>query len=90
MIANSKKTGQIRRRVTGQGMTEYIIIVALIAIAAIVTVTAFGGVVKAQFGAMAASLAGGAPTTAVKAATDQGKAAVTAGTATTTLSTYAQ
>lgn len=40
-------------------MTEYIIIVALIAIAAIAVYTIFGDVVRQQVGGMAAELAGG-------------------------------
>ncbi len=47
-----------RRRVTGQGMTEYIIIVAMIALAAIAAVGAFGGVVKDSFVQMSNGLAG--------------------------------
>ncbi len=43
----------------GQGMTEYIIIVALIAIAAIAVYTLFGDIVREQTGGMAAELAGG-------------------------------
>jgi len=43
----------------GQGMTEYIIIVALIAIAAIAVYTLFGDIVREQVGGMAAELAGG-------------------------------
>jgi len=78
------------RRVTGQGMTEYIIIVALIAIAAIGVVGMFGGVVKSQFGAMAASLGGGDGAAANTAATTMGNAAAQeAGTA-TDLGNYAQ
>lgn len=42
----------------GQGMTEYIIIVALIAIAAIGVYTIFGDVVRNQVGGMAQELAG--------------------------------
>ena len=42
----------------GQGMTEYIIITALIAIAAIAAVTFFGGTVRAQVGGMAKELSG--------------------------------
>lgn len=42
----------------GQGMTEYIIIVALIAIAAIGVYTIFGDVIRAQVGGMAQELAG--------------------------------
>ncbi len=43
---------------SGQGMTEYIIIVALIAIAAIGVVTLFGNNIRALFGASADALAG--------------------------------
>ena len=46
------------RKQRGQGMTEYIIIVALIAIAAIGVFTFFGGTVRAQVAAMAGELAG--------------------------------
>lgn len=42
----------------GQGMTEYIIVVALIAIAAIGVTTAFGGNVRGLMGATTAALAG--------------------------------
>jgi Flp pilus assembly pilin Flp len=37
-----------RRRIVGQGMTEYIIVVALIAVAAIGVYSAFGDVVRGQ------------------------------------------
>lgn len=43
---------------SGQGMTEYIIIVALIAIAAIVVFTYFGSTVRHQTAAMTDELAG--------------------------------
>jgi len=49
-----------RVRQLGQGMTEYIIIVALIAIAAIVVYNLFGDTVRGQVGDMAAELGGGA------------------------------
>jgi len=56
----SKSINQVSpRRITGQGMTEYIIIVAMIALAAIVAVGSFGGVVKDRFASMATELAGG-------------------------------
>ena len=42
----------------GQGMTEYIIIVALIAIAAIGVITLFGDNIRKIFGASADALAG--------------------------------
>jgi Flp pilus assembly pilin Flp len=47
----------IRRR-RGQGMTEYIIIVALIAIAAIGVITLFGDNIRKLFGTSANALAG--------------------------------
>ena len=48
-----------RLRQLGQGMTEYIIIVALIAISAIVVYNLFGSTVREQVGDMAAELGGG-------------------------------
>jgi len=48
----------IRRREKGQGMTEYIIIVALIAVAAIAVIGFFGDVVRNQFYNITAALAG--------------------------------
>lgn len=47
------------RRDSGQGMTEYIIIVALIAIAAIGVVTVFGQDIRSLFGASTEALSGG-------------------------------
>ena len=55
MIQKSQK--QLRKR-RGQGMTEYIIIVALIAIAAIGIITLFGNNIRKLFGASAQALAG--------------------------------
>lgn len=46
------------KKARGQGMTEYIIIVALIAIAAIGVITLFGDNIKALFGMSADALAG--------------------------------
>jgi pilus assembly protein Flp/PilA len=51
----SKLTRKARR---GQGMTEYIIIVALIAIAAIGVITLFGDNIRRLFGMSADALAG--------------------------------
>lgn len=45
-------------RQLGQGMTEYIIIVALIAIAGIAIFTLFGDVIREQMGVMTEELAG--------------------------------
>lgn len=46
------------RRQRGQGMTEYIIIVALIAIGTIAMVTVFGDNLRALFGASSNALVG--------------------------------
>jgi Flp pilus assembly pilin Flp len=69
-----------RNSMLGQGMTEYIIIVALIAIAAIGVFSAFGNVVKGQVGAMAAELGG----------KDGAKSSTAAGTAGTDAATRGQ
>jgi Flp pilus assembly pilin Flp len=55
MKASSQKQ---LRKVRGQGMTEYIIIIALIAIAAIGVITIFGDNIRKLFGGSAAALAG--------------------------------
>lgn len=47
-----------RRRLAGQGMTEYIIVVALIAVAAIGVYSAFGDVVRGQTSVAAVALSG--------------------------------
>ena len=51
-------------RQLGQGMTEYIIIVALIAIAAIAVYSFFGDTLRGQMGAMTKELSGQAGSTA--------------------------
>ena len=45
-------------RQRGQGMTEYIIVVALVAVAAIAVYQLFGQVIRSQTAAMARELAG--------------------------------
>ncbi|RZS33697.1 pilus assembly protein [Corticibacter populi] len=77
-----------KRKSLGQGMTEYIIIVALIAIAAIGVYTAFGNVVKGQTGAMAAELGGKDGAQAAGRAKDQGQQANTRGNATHNLGSF--
>ena len=52
----------------GQGMTEYIIIVALIAIAAIAAYSFFGKTMRNQVGGMAAELSGKSASTSIGAA----------------------
>jgi Flp pilus assembly pilin Flp len=62
----------------GQGMTEYIIIVALIAISAIAVYNLFGDTVRGQVGDMAAELGGGEATGAArKSGADAQKEATT-------------
>ncbi len=56
-----------RFRQIGQGMTEYIIIVALIAIAAIAVYTIFGDTIRKQMGIMTEELAGTDTTTTTTA-----------------------
>jgi type IV pilus assembly protein PilA len=77
-----------KRLQRGQGMTEYIIIVALIAIAAIGVYTAFGGVVRSQTAVMANELAGQDGGTARTEGDAAAAAARTQSTQQKTLSTY--
>lgn len=72
----------------GQGMTEYIIIVALLAVAAIAVYQYFGQTVRNQTAAIANEIAGSDGTSAKNAAqTAAGTASTEAGTA-RTLDTY--
>jgi pilus assembly protein Flp/PilA len=77
---------RIRQR--GQGMTEYIIITALIAIAAIAAVTYFGSTVRAQVGAMGKELGGNDASSTINRANNQGNAAAAAGEKKKDLGTY--
>jgi len=56
----TKQTRKTLRKNRGQGMTEYIIIVALIAIAAIGIITLFGDNIRRLFGMSADALGGDA------------------------------
>ncbi len=47
-----------RKREKGQGMTEYVIMVALVAVGAIAIVGFFGDTIRAQFYNMTSALAG--------------------------------
>ena len=73
---------------SGQGMTEYIIIVALIAIAAITVYGFFGDTIRGQMGAMTAELGGQKGST--KAATDAGIAGQKAGDKSADLTNYTE
>ena len=55
-VIQGRRSNPARQR--GQGMTEYIIITALIAIAAIGAVTYFGSTARAQVAGMAQELSG--------------------------------
>ena len=72
----------------GQGMTEYIIIVALIAIAAIAVYQYFGNTVRNQTAAVANELAGNDGSAAKMAAQAAAATAATEANARRTLDTY--
>lgn len=72
----------------GQGMTEYIIIVALIAIAGIAVYSLFGDVVRGQVGGMAAELGGQSGDESSGAATEAATNAASAGTEQKRLNSY--
>lgn len=72
----------------GQGMTEYIVIVALIAIAAIGTYQYFGQTVRNQTAAIANEIAGNDGTAAKTAAQTAATSGATKANATETLDSY--
>ncbi|MDY7575538.1 hypothetical protein [Actimicrobium sp. CCI2.3] len=53
-------------RATGQGMTEYIVIVALVAVAAIAVYQFFGQTIRSQTAGIAQELSGKSATDAIK------------------------
>jgi len=59
-----------QRKQTGQGMTEYIIIVALIAVSAIAVTQLFGTTVRTQMGAIASEVGGNDATAGKKRSLD--------------------
>jgi type IV pilus assembly protein PilA len=77
-----------RRQQRGQGMTEYIIIVALIAIAAIAVYQLFGNTVRNQTAAIAQELAGNDGTAARTAAGTAATNAATQANTTRSLSDF--
>lgn len=80
---------QVRRQ-QGQGMTEYIIVVALIAIAAIGVYTAFGKTVRGQMATTAQALAGNSTNDARTETNDAGDDAVTQAQRSVQLNNYYQ
>jgi type IV pilus assembly protein PilA len=77
-----------KRAQRGQGMTEYIIIVALIAIAAIAVYQLFGNTVRNQTAAIAQELAGNDGTAARTAAGANAAQAATEANTTRNLTTF--
>lgn len=77
------------KKVTGQGMSEYLIIVGLIAVAGIATMGFMGTSVRSQLGGMATELAGGNAGGAVTQASAAAGSAVADAAARRNLSTYA-
>ena len=77
-IATRRFTRGTNLRQRGQGMTEYIIIVALIAVAAIGVYALFGKTIRNQVAGLSAEVAGQSAATAI---TNAGSAATSAGSA---------
>jgi Flp pilus assembly pilin Flp len=77
-----------QRRQRGQGMTEYIIIVALIAVAAIGVYQFFGQTIRNQTAGIANEVAGQDASGQIKAAQDSAKGATDEGAKTKGLATY--
>ena len=78
----------IRSRQRGQGMTEYIIIVALIAVAAIGTYQFFGQTVRNQAAGIAAEISGQNAQAQISNSQASAGSASTEGNSTKGLSTY--
>ena len=77
-----------KRKQRGQGMTEYIVIVALIAVAAIAVYQFFGQTVRSQTAGIAQEISGKSAATAVKNSQDTADSAVAEGTTKKGLSAY--
>lgn len=75
-VARGLPSGENRLRQRGQGMTEYIIIVALVAVAAIAVYQSFGRVIRSQTAAIANELAGESAKSAISSARNAAKAAL--------------
>lgn len=82
----SKK--QFSFRQAGQGMTEYIIIVALIAVAAIGVYSMFGKTIRGQVAGLAGEVAGTGATAGKATAASAASAAATKAASTKTMSSY--
>jgi uncharacterized membrane protein YgcG len=87
-VKTFSKSRLLGGRQAGQGMTEYIIIVALIAVAAIGVYSYFGQTLRNQTAGMAAEIAGQDSSTNVKAAQTAAGSAATSADKTKSLSSY--
>jgi Flp pilus assembly pilin Flp len=76
------------KKVTGQGMSEYLIIVGLLAVAGIAVMGLMGGTVRNQFGGMAQELAGNNGSGAIANAAGRASAAASTANTQRTLSNY--
>ena len=83
---NLKNTKFSQQR--GQGMSEYIIIVAMVAVGAIAVFTNFGGVIRNQVAGMANELSGQSGTADIGRAKTDGTAASGAAQKVTNMGTY--
>jgi Flp pilus assembly pilin Flp len=86
----SLNRNQSKKRQRGQGMSEYIIVVALIAVGAIGVFTAFGGTIRHQVAGMSAELAGESSSDSITAAQTSATAASTAAEKVQNMGTYGQ
>ncbi len=77
-----------RKKQVGQGMTEYIIIVALVALSAILVFSLFGQTIRDQVGQMSSQVAGGVTKTGAADASTTATAANAAASKSSGLSTY--
>lgn len=87
---NGKKLQQLKSKSQGQGMTEYIIIVALIAVAAIGVYRFFGDTIRSQVSGLASEVAGQDSTNQITQAQTRAASARAAGVTQKTMGTYNQ
>lgn len=83
------KNKNVKNKQRGQGMTEYLIIVALIAVAAIGVYRLFGDTIRAQTASMAMELGGNDGSAANTAASGYANEAASAGTTQRSLDNFA-
>tara|TARA_B100001989_G_C24485013_1_gene436459 strand:+ start:828 stop:1130 length:303 start_codon:yes stop_codon:yes gene_type:complete len=83
-----QKKSQSRRKQFGQGMTEYIIVVALIAVAAIGVFRLFGDTLREQMGGLAQEMSGQSGSDQIGNAQDAADAAVSQANTKKDLSNY--